>query len=394
MKMALVDHIKSMHDEMTAWRRDIHAHPELGFEERRTADLVAAKLVEFGCEVHRGLARTGVVGILRAGNAPASIGLRADMDALPMQEANDFAHRSRNDGRMHACGHDGHITMLLGAAKYLAATRRFDGTVHFIFQPAEEGLGGAKAMIEDGLFEHFPCDTVFAIHNAPGTPVGHFWLRPGTMMAGGAFFDIVVNGRGAHGAWPENSIDPVLAACHIGTALQAIVSRNLKPSETAVVSVTAITGGSTYNVIPETATMRGTARSFNLEVLEQIEAAMRRTVDGIAAGLGATAAIDFRLPFLPLVNDPAEATVVCDVAAALFGEGTVERNKDPIMGSEDFSYMLQCRPGAYIYAGNGTDKGSCPVHKPQYDFNDDVLPFGTSVLAGLVEKKLQRLSVA
>ena len=390
--MELIDYIKNLHDEMTAWRRDIHAHPELGFEEHRTADLVASKLAEFGCEVHRGLGGTGVVGVLRAGNAPVSIGLRADMDALPIPEANDFPYRSRSDGRMHACGHDGHTTMLLGAAKYLAATRKFDGTVHFIFQPAEEGLGGAKTMMEAGLFQQFPCDTVFGIHNAPGTPVGHFWLRPGTMMAGGAFFDIVVKGRGAHGAWPENSIDPVLAACHIGTALQAIVSRNLKPSETAVLSVTAITGGNAYNVIPETATMRGTARSFSLDVLQQIEAAMLRTVEGVAAGLGATASVDFRLPFVPLVNDPAEAALMCDVAAALFGEDRVERSKDPIMGSEDFSYMLQSRPGAYIYVGNGTDKGSCPVHNPHYDFNDDALPFGTSVLAALVEKKLQRLS--
>ena len=390
--MELVDHINALHDEMTAWRRDIHAHPELGFEEQRTSDLVASKLAEFGCEVHRGLAGTGVVGVLRVGNAPGSIGLRADMDALPIQEANDVPYRSNNAGRMHACGHDGHTAMLLGTAKYLAATRKFNGTVHFIFQPAEEGLGGAKAMIDDGLFQRFPCDTVFGLQNAPGTPVGHFWLRPGTMMAGGAFFDIVVTGRGAHGAWPEHSIDPLLAVCHVGTALQAIVSRNLKPSETAVVSVTGISGGGAYNVIPETASMRGTARSFNLDVLKQIEVAMRRTVDGVVAGLGATATVEYFLPFVPLVNDPAEATLYCDVAASLFGDDKVERNKDPIMGSEDFSYMLQSRPGAYIYVGNGTDKGGCPVHNPNYDFNDEALPFGASVMAGLVEKKLQRLS--
>jgi hippurate hydrolase len=389
--MELIDRINSMHRVMTAWRRDIHAHPELGFEEQRTAALVAAKLAEFGCEVHRGIAGTGVVGVLRTGNAPGTIGLRADMDALPMQEANDQPYRSVNDGRMHACGHDGHTAMLLGAAKYLSETRKFDGTVYFIFQPAEEGVGGAKAMIEAGLFDRFPCDSIFALHNAPGTPVGKFWLRPGAMMAGGAFFDITVTGRGAHGAWPENSIDPVLTACQITNLLQAIVSRNVKPSATAVVSVTGISTGNAYNVIPEAATIRGTARFFTDEMRQLIEDGMRRTVEGVAHALGAKAVLDFRVPFAPLLNDPGEATFICDTAAELFGEKNVSRNEPALMGSEDFSFMLQQRPGAYIYIGNGDTVGSCPVHNPNYDFNDAALPYGAAVLAATVEKKLQRL---
>src|SRR3954463_6022292 len=281
--------------DLTAIRRDIHAHPELGFEEERTSRIVAEKLKEWGCEVATGIGKTGVVGTIRVGNNPRAIGLRADMDALPMDEHNTFDHRSQHKGRMHACGHDGHMTMLLGAAKYLAATRRFDGTVHFIFQPAEEGLGGAKAMLEAGLFDRFPCDSVFSLHNAPATPVGKFWLRPGKMMAGGAFFDIKVSGRGAHGAWPEDSIDPVLAACQITNLLQSIVSRNVKPTATAVVSVTAINTGDAYNVIPETAAIRGTARFFDDETRDLIEHNMRRIVDGVAQALGAKASVEFRI---------------------------------------------------------------------------------------------------
>jgi hippurate hydrolase len=379
--MSLIDRFNQMHSEMTAWRRDIHAHPELGFQEHRTAELVATKLTEFGCEVHRGIAGTGVVGVLRAGNGSGFIGLRADMDALPIQETTTHAYRSVHGGRMHACGHDGHTSMLLGAAKYLAETRQFEGTVHFIFQPAEEGVGGAQAMVEAGLFGRFPCDSIFALHNAPGTPVGKFWLRSGTMMAGGAFFDIKVTGRGVHGAWPENSIDPVLTACQITNLLQAIVSRNVKPSSTAVVSVTGISTGDAYNVIPESATIRGTARFFTDEMCELIESGMRRTVQGVAHALGATATLDFRVPFAPLVNDPAEAMFLCDVAADLFGEESVRRDEAPIMGSEDFSFMLRERPGAYIYIGNGDAVGSCPVHNPNYDFNDAALPFGAAVLA-------------
>src|ERR1700686_603939 len=305
--MEVFERIGTFHGELTECRHQIHAHPELGFEEHRTSDLVAAKLAEFGIEVHRGLGKTGVVGRLRVGNSPRTIGLRADMDALPILEGNGFAHRSQNDGRMHACGHDGHTTMLLGAARYLAETRQFDGTVHFIFQPAEEGLGGAEAMIADGLFERFPCDAVFGMHNRPGLAVGRFAIRSGAMMAGGALFDITVPRRGAHGARPEAGIDPVLVAAHIATALQSIVARNVKPTDTAVLSVTQIHGGDAYNVIPQTAVMRGTARAFSNETLALLERNMARIASGVASGFGATALLDFRRGFAPVVNDAAEA---------------------------------------------------------------------------------------
>jgi amidohydrolase len=394
--LSILDHIRQFQAELTAWRRDFHAHPELGFEERRTSDLVARRLADFGCTVHRGLGKTGVVGTLRIGNGARAIGLRADMDALPMQEANGFEHRSRHDGRMHGCGHDGHTTMLLGAARYLAETRNFDGTVHFIFQPAEEGLGGAEAMIRDGLFELFPCDAIFAMHNRPGLPVGEYAIRPGPMMAGGAFFDITVHGHGAHGARPESSIDPVLTACHIATALQSVVARNVAPTDTAVLSVTQILGGSAYNVIPPDAVLRGTARAFRPETMRLIETNLRRIAEGVAAGFGATAEIDFRFQFQPVVNDEAETRFIADTAAALVGEDAVERNRSAVMGSEDFAAMLQRVPGAYIHVGNGVGvgEGGCEVHNPGYDFNDAALPYGAGLLAGLVERKLARLDRA
>jgi amidohydrolase len=389
--MHILDRIKAFHEEMTAWRRDLHAHPELGFEEHRTSDFVAAKLAAFGCTVHRNVGKTGVVGVLQTGNGPA-VGLRADMDALPIEEATGLAYTSRHAGKMHACGHDGHTTMLLGAARYLAETRNFDGTVHFIFQPAEEGLGGAKAMLDDRLFERFPCDAVFGMHNTPGLAVGKFAIRPGPMMAGGAFFDIAVAGRGSHGARPEAGIDPLLAACHIVTALQAVVARNVSPTDTAVLSVTAIHAGEAYNVIPQTAVLRGTVRTFSDRTMQLIEEAMRRTVRGVAAGLGATAEIDFRSLFAPLVNDAKETQFIADAATDLVGKDHVDRNRSTVMASEDFSWMLQARPGAYINLGNGDDaKSSCPVHNPGYDFNDAALPFGASLYARIVEKRLPRL---
>jgi amidohydrolase len=390
-----IDHIRRFHDELTDIRRDIHAHPELGFEEHRTSALVASQLESLGIEVHRGVGGTGVVGVLRAGNAPGSIGLRADMDALPMEEANQFAHRSTAPGRMHGCGHDGHTTMLLGAARYLAETRNFDGTVHFIFQPAEEGLGGADAMLKDGLFQRFPCDTVFGMHNRPGMPVGEYAIRPGPMMAGGAFFDIKVSGRGAHGARPESSIDPVLTACHIATALQSIVARNVSPADTAVVSVTQIAAGSAYNVIPQHAVLSGTARTFRRETMALVEASMRRIAEGVASGFGASAEVDFRFLFAPLVNDAAETDLLADIAAELVGEDKIDRNRSAVMGSEDFSAMLEAVPGAYIHVGNGTDsEGGCEVHNPSYDFNDAAIPYGAGLLATLVERKLKRLERA
>jgi amidohydrolase len=383
--MQIVQRIAEFHAQLTEWRRDIHAHPELGFEEQRTSDLVAQRLTEFGYEVFRGIGKTGVVGRLRAGSSSRSIGLRADMDCLPIQETTNLPHRSRYEGRMHACGHDGHTTMLLGAARYLAEMRNFDGTVHLIFQPAEEGLGGAAAMIADGLFDRFPCDAVFGMHNYPSLAVGKFQIRTGPMAAGCAFFDITVAGRGAHGARPEAGVDPVLTASHITTALQAIVSRNVRPIDTAVVSVTQIHAGDAYNVIPEAAFIRGTVRTFSTETMAMIEQNMQRIASGVASGFGATAELDFRVLFPPLVNHAAETSFITDVAAELVGVENVNREGELVMGSEDFSFMLECRPGAYIAIGNG---GMHFCHNPGYDFNDAILPLGASLYVRLVERKL------
>jgi hippurate hydrolase len=390
--MKPIDRIKSYHAELTAQRQDFHAHPELGFDEHRTSDIVARQLEALGIEVHRGVGNTGVVGVLRQGNGPVSIGLRADMDALPILEANDMAYKSTKPGVMHACGHDGHTTMLLGAARYLAETRNFNGTVNFIFQPAEEGLGGASAMLKDALFERFPCDTVFGMHNQPGMPVGKFAIRPGTMMAGGAFFDIHVEGRGSHGARPEQSVDSVLVASHIVIALQSIVARNVSALDSAVVSATAIKSGDAYNVIPQSAEIKGTVRTFTNKTMDLVEESMKRIAAGVASAFGATATVDFRKLFAPLVNNPAETAVFADVAAALVGEQNVERERDLIMASEDFSFMLEARPGAYINIGNGDTVGSVPVHNPGYNFNDEILPLGAAALAGIVEKKLRRFA--
>ena len=386
--MSATDRIASYHADLTRWRRDIHAHPELGFEETRTADLVAAKLGEFGIEVHRGLGKTGVVGTLRAGSGSGTLGLRADMDALPIEEANTFAHRSQHAGVMHACGHDGHTTMLLGAARYLAETRRFSGTVHFIFQPAEEGIGGAKAMVDDGLFKRFPCAAIFGMHNRPSLAVGRFAVRAGPMMAGGAFFDIHVTGKGAHGARPETGIDSALVAAHIAVALQSIVSRNTAPVETAVLSVTKIHAGDAYNVIPQTAHLGGTVRAFSRDVMAMVEAAMRRVATGTAQAFGATAEVDFRFLFAPTVNDPAQAEIAAGICTELVGADHVDRNPALIMASEDFSYMLERVPGCYINIGNGSVEGGCEVHNPAYDFNDDALPLGAAFFARLVESGL------
>ncbi len=388
--MGAIPTIEKFAPEMTGWRRDIHAHPELGFQEQRTADLVATQLAAFGIEVHRGIGRTGVVGVLRAGSGRRTLGLRADMDALPIQEANTFDHRSRNEGRMHACGHDGHTTMLLGAAKYLAATRNFDGTVNFIFQPAEEGLGGAKAMIDDGLFKRFPCEAVFGMHNRPGMPLGRFAVKAGPMMAGGAFFDIDIEGRGAHGARPESGVDPVLAASHVIAALQSIVARNVRPVDTAVLSVTQVHGGDAYNVIPQKVRLSGTVRAFSNEVMDLVGRNMARVAEGVAAGFGAKAKTDFRVIFPPTINNPAEAEFAAGICAQLVGAENVNRNPPLIMASEDFAFMLNEVPGCYINIGNGDGEGACEVHNPSYDFNDRALPLGASFFAKLVESRLAK----
>jgi len=390
--MEILERIGTFHRELTEWRRDIHAHPELGFKEQRTADLVADKLAGFGIEVHRGLGKTGVVGRLRIGNSPRTIGLRADMDCLPILEANTFAHRSQHEGRMHACGHDGHTTMLLGAARYLAQSRNFDGTVHFIFQPAEEGLGGAEAMVKDGLFAEFPCEVIFGMHNRPGLAVGKFQIRPGAMMAGGAFFDIAITGRGAHGARPESGVDPVVVASHITAALQSIVARNVRPVDTAVVSVTKIHAGDAYNVIPEKATLGGTVRCFSNSVMDLVENRVRQIAESVAAGFGASASLDFRRLFPALVNDADETRFIADTAAELVGEDNVNRQAGVVMASEDFSYMLERVPGAYIQIGNGDGEGACEVHNPGYDFNDSALPYGSALFARLVERRLARMT--
>ncbi|HXT78693.1 MAG TPA: M20 aminoacylase family protein [Acetobacteraceae bacterium] len=385
--MSLIDRIRNYHDELTGIRQDIHAHPELGLEEHRTADLVARKLEEWGIEVHRGVGTTGVVGVLRSGNGEGAIGLRADMDALPIQEANDVPYRSRTPGTMHACGHDGHTTMLLGAARYLAETRNFNGTVTFIFQPGEEGVGGALAMLQDGLFQRFPCNTIYGMHNRPGMPIGRFGITPGIAMAGGGFFDITITGKGAHGARPEQSIDPVLVACNIGSALQSIVARNVSPREMAVLSVTRMLSGDAYNVIPQTATMGGTVRVMKREIMAQVEENMRRIVAGVASAFGATAEVDFRTIFAPLVNQETAFNAIADAAAELVGDASVNRAQAPAQASEDFAFMLEQVPGAYINLGNGD---CAPVHNHHYDFNDQAIPFGSALFARLIERELPR----
>ena len=385
--MSAIDKIRESHAELTSIRRTIHANPEIGMEEWQTAELVAQKLESWGIEVHRGVGVTGVVGVLRNGNGARSIGLRADMDALPMQEASGAPYASAKPGLMHACGHDGHTTMLLGAAKYLAETRNFTGTVNFIFQPGEEGMGGALAMLKDGLFERFPCNAIYGMHNRPNLELGAFAIRPGATAAGGAFFDITVEGKGAHGARPEASIDPVLAACHIGTALQSIVARNLSPRDTAVLSITKIQGGDAFNIIPQKATLSGTARFFRREVAQQIEENMRRIAQGVAAGFGATATLDWRLIFAPTVNAEEQTDMVVSVAQSISGADKVAVNKPAGMGSEDFSFMMEQVPGAYIQLGIGEN---AELHNQLYNFNDEAIPYGSALYAGLVEKEMPK----
>ena len=376
--------------ELTAIRRDIHAHPELGFEEERTSTIVAQKLKEWGCEVTTGIGKTGVVGTIRVGNNPRAVGLRADMDALPMDELNTFDHRSTHKGRMHACGHDGHTAMLLGAAKYLAATRNFDGTVHLIFQPAEEGRGGAEAMVKDGLFQKFPCEIIFGMHNRPKLDVGKFAIRSGPQMAGGGLFDIHITGKGAHGARPETGIDPVIIATQIISALQSVVSRNVAPLDSAVISVTQMHSGDAYNVIPQEAVLRGTIRAFRKETMALIKERIETISSGIAKTLGGSAKADVRIAFPPLVNDKDAVKFIADVAAEIVGPENMNREGPFVMASEDFSYMLEQVPGAFINIGNGGGEGGCEVHNPSYDFNDEALTLGSTLWARVVEKRLAK----
>ena len=387
--MPIVNRIAEFHDEMTEWRQDLHTHPELGFEEHRTSDVVAEKLKSFGIEVHRGLAGTGVVGVLKSGTSGRTIGLRADMDALPILERGDEdrPHRSVNAGVMHACGHDGHTTMLLGAAKYLAETKNFDGTVHFIFQPAEEGKGGGDKMVQEGLFDQFPCDTVFGMHNIPGIPVGSFAVSKGPMMAARDNFEITIKGKGSHGAMPHHGIDPVLVGAHMVMALQSITSRNLSPQKALVLSVTQFHAGHAFNVVPDDMVLRGTCRVFDPEVQNSLPERITKIMDGVCATFGASAELNYIRGYPATINDPDQAEIAAEIAERLAGADRVDRDPTPMMGAEDFSYMLNRRPGAYIWAGNGDTAG---VHHPDYDFNDAGLPHGASFWAQLVEDRLKR----
>ena len=387
--MAIINRIGEFHDEMRAWRQDLHAHPELGLEERRTSALVVDKLRAFGVdEVHTGLARTGVIGVLKAGAGSGAIGLRADMDALPIHEATGCAYASTSAGKMHACGHDGHTTMLLGAARYLAETRNFDGTVYFIFQPAEEMLGGGRTMVEEGLFERFPAGSVFGMHNWPGMPLGQFAMRAGPVMAAADRFLVQLTGRGGHAAMPHQCRDPLVAAAQIVVALQSIVARNVDPVQRAVVSVTQVHGGDTFNVIPETAMLTGTVRSFLPEMRDLLERRLHEIATGLGTALGVRVEVEYQRGYPPTVNTEAETEVAALAAAEVAGADKVDRAREPTMGAEDFAYMLEQRPGSYVFIGNGGGEDAPMLHSPHYDFSDEALPYGASYWARLVERAL------
>ena len=375
--------------EIAAIRRDIHAHPELAYEEHRTSDIVAARLAEWGLEVTRGLGKTGLVGTLRRGNSLKAIGLRADMDCLPMDETNDFEHASKNPGRMHACGHDGHTAMLLGAAKVLSEKRDFEGAVHFIFQPAEEGGGGGKAMIDDGLFEKFPCDAVFAIHNKPGLPLGTIATKPGPLLAAADRWDLRISGKGGHAAHPHLAKDPLIVAANLVLALQTIVSRNMDPFAASVVTVGFVKGGSAYNVIPTDAHVGGTTRTTTPEARKLIEARIREICDGAARMYDVNIDVEYRYGYPPTINNAQRAAFAIDVAAGICGPHGVRDNVQASMGAEDFSYMLEKVPGAMVWLGNGGEDGNgAGLHNSRYDFNDMAIPFGVSFFVNTVERFL------
>ena len=386
--MPVLERIRDFADTMQAWRHDLHAHPELLYDVDRTAGFVAEKLRSFGCdEVATGIGRSGVVGVIRGRGSASNraIGLRADMDALPIQEVRDLPYRSTVPGMMHACGHDGHTTMLLGAAKYLAETRDFDGAAVLIFQPAEEGGGGGEAMVEDGLMERFGIESVYGMHNIPGMAVGTFAVRPGPIMASTDRFTITVEGRGGHAALPQNAVDSVLVASHVIIALQSIVSRNLDPVQSAVISVCTLEAGDAFNVLPQTVTLRGTVRALSQAVRDQVRARIETLVTEIAAGFGAVGITEFGGSYPVTENHPTETTFMADVAEALVGGENVDRAVAPMMTAEDFSYMLERRPGAYMFIGNGD---SASLHHPHYDFNDAAAPYGASLWARLIETAL------
>jgi amidohydrolase len=394
--MKIIDSIVTQAAEMATIRRDIHAHPELCFKEVRTAEVVAQKLTEWGIPIHRGLGTTGVVGIVKNGTSKRAIGLRADMDALPMQEFNTFSHASQHPGKMHACGHDGHTAMLLAAARHLAKHRNFDGTVYLIFQPAEEGGGGAREMIKEGLFEQFPMDAVFGMHNWPGGEVGQFAASVGPVMASSNEFRITIKGKGGHAAMPHNGLDPVPVACQMVLAFQTIISRNTRPIDSGVVSVTMIHAGEATNVIPDSVELRGTVRTFTVEVLDMIEQRMRQIAEHTCAAFEASCEFSFVRNYPPTINSAHEAEFARQVMASIVGEDQVQV-QEPTMGAEDFSFMLQAKPGCYsfIFNGDGAHRemghggGPCMLHNPSYDFNDDLIPLGATYWVRLAEEWLK-----
>jgi len=387
--MAVINRIGDYHDEMTAWRRHLHAHPELGFEEHATAAFVADKLRAFGVdEVHEHIATTGVVGVIRGRAAGRRIGLRCDMDALPLTERTGAPYASTTPGRMHACGHDGHTTMLLGAARYLAESRNFTGEVVLVFQPAEEGFGGARVMLEQGLFERFPVDAVFGLHNWPGAAVGSFAICKGPIMAATDTFAVTVEGRGGHAALPHTTADPVLAAAATVQALQGIVARNVPPKESAVISVTGLKGGDAYNVVPDAVALWGTVRTYTPEMRKLCQERFEAICHGVARAHDCEARIDFRRGYPPTVNSDRETDFAADIAAEIVGDARVNRHATPSMGGEDFAYLLEKKPGAYILMGNGPGDHGRVLHSPAYDFNDDALTVGVSWWVRLAERYL------
>lgn len=396
--MKLIDPIVAFHAELQALRRELHAHPELGFQENRTADLVAKKLTEWDIPTVRGLGITGVIGIVKNGNSPRAIGLRADMDALPVQEINNFPHASRHAGKMHACGHDGHTAMLLGAARYLSQHRHFDGTVYLIFQPAEEGGAGAQCMIDDGLFAQCPMDAVFGMHNWPGAAVGTFGVTPGPMMASSNEFEVIVKGKGSHAAQPHKGIDPIMVAIQIAQSWQTIVSRNTNPVDAAVLSITQIHAGSATNVIPDEAKLIGTVRTFSIDVLDLIEQRMRAIAHHTAAAFGADVEFRFHRNYPPLINHAEETAFAVKVMQSIVGEENVNAHVEPTMGAEDFAFMLRAKPGCYVFIGNGEGEhrlaghglGPCNLHNASYDFNDALLPIGATYWVRLAEAYLSK----
>ena len=389
--MILTNELQQLHADMRLWRQHLHQFPETAFEEIQTAKFIADKLTSFGLDVHQGLGKTGVIATLSAGNSDKKIALRADMDALFIQEQNTFAYRSRHDGKMHACGHDGHSAMLLGAASYLSENRHFNGTVYFIFQPAEEGRAGAKQMIDDGLFEKFPADCVFGMHNFPDIPVGHFAVKSGAMMASFDCFEITITGQATHAAMPHLGNDAIVASAQLINALQTIVSRTINPADPAVVSITQIHAGNTWNAIPESVVLRGTFRCFSSTVKTLIAHKITQLVNGICAGFDVSADIQFNpenAGYPVTFNAEAETAIALKAAIAVVGEDCVNQQLTPSMGSEDFAFMLQEKPGCYIWIGNGSSENSCLLHNPHYDFNDEILPVGVAYWVKLVELNL------